>query len=82
MSTPNRSFADRLFALGFRVAFKFFRRTDTKAVATEPCRADGQQPTVGTLDWFAPSPGGARTWDEAFAAASDAQRQQANQPID
>ena len=63
-----KRFADWLFALGFRVAYSFFRRTNTKAV--KQARPDG------ALDWFAPPSGTARIWEAALA---DAQRQQAMQ---
>ena len=71
MNTPNRSFADRLFALGYWIGFKLHRRTNPKAVK--------QARPVDALDWFTPQSGPAPTWEAALDAA---QRQQAKQPID
>ena len=73
MSTPNRSFADRLFALGYQIAFWFYRRPDAKAVK--------QSRPVDALDWFTSSEGAPRRWDDVFGVPSAAQRQQADPTI-
>jgi hypothetical protein len=66
MNTTKR-FADKLFALGFRVAFQFFRRSPVKAAEPAP---------AGTQSWLA-SPASGLSWEDALSA----QRQQAERPL-
>ena len=69
MNAPTKTFADKLFVVGFQIGFWLFRRSPVKAA-----------PPVGTTrDWFAPT-GHRRTWEAALSGA--AHHQQANQPID
>jgi hypothetical protein len=75
-----KRFADKIFTIGFRVAFKFFRRPTVQAVATEPDRADGQaDPMPPAMNWLTAPIGPAQTWEAALSGA--AQRQQAKQPL-
>jgi hypothetical protein len=68
MNTTKR-FADKLFGLGFRLAFKLYRRMDAKAASQ--ARPDG------ALDWLAPRV--VTTWGEVMSGADH--RQQADHTI-
>lgn len=67
------------FTAKLRAVSQLFRRptVDTPDLG----RVDGAQPPLA-LDWFSSPSGVARTWEEALGPASDAPRQQAEQPID
>ena len=57
MNTLTKTFSDKLFNLGFRVAFWLFRRSPAKAAA----------PPADTQSWLTP-PAGARSWQDALSA--------------
>ncbi len=49
MNTTTKSFADRLFAIGFRVAFKIFRRSPKQPAGAQSWLAA----TASPLSWEA-----------------------------
>jgi hypothetical protein len=55
MSMPTKTFADKIFALGFRVAFQFFRRSPRQPA-----------PAV-TMNWLA-APASPLSWEAALSA--------------
>ena len=65
----------KYFADNLRAAVRFFRSPVAKTDGAEPA-------LTAPLDWFAGPSGVARTWEEALGGASDAPRQQGEQPID
>ncbi len=71
MNTHSKPFADKLFAIAFRAAFKFFRRPDAKTAAVEPAPA-------GAMNWLT-APASQLTWEDALSGADH--RQQAERPL-
>jgi hypothetical protein len=67
VNTISKRFNDKLFVIGYRLAFWFYRRRSPKAVAAEPVRADGQAGTMPhAMRWLAAPSAPAKSLEEAL----------------